>query len=145
MTRKFALAALAATALVAGPLFVTSAEAQGFGQRCDPRARGCNVVNPNSGGQNIRRPNNNLAIGIAAGVGGLLIGSAIANAQPRHYGESRYHAEPRYQARPRYHGHGFQTVGAYEADEEECFRKPIRRFDHYSGRVVTVGTKLVCR
>jgi len=114
MTRKFALAALAAAALVAGPMSATEAEAK-----------------------NGRRTN--AAIGLAAGIGGVLLGAAIANAQPRAYGETRYHAEPRYQ------GHGFRAVSTYAADDEECFQKPIRRFDPYSGRVVIVGTKEVCR
>ena len=60
---------------------------------------------------------------------------------PRAYGESRYQEEPRY--RP--HGHGFRAVSTYQADDEDCFQKPIRRFDPYSGRVVTVGTKMICR
>lgn len=55
--------------------------------------------------------------------------------------------ETRYQAEPsvRHPGHGFRAVNSYEADEEECFQKPVRRFDPYSGSVVTVSTKLVCR
>ncbi len=115
MTRKFALAALAVAALAAGPIFTNQAEAK------DGR-RGAGI-----------------ALGIAAGVGGLIIGSAIANAQTRGYGETRYHAEPRHR------GHGFRTVNAYHVDDEDCFQKPIRRFDPYAGRVVTVGTKVVCR
>jgi hypothetical protein len=115
MVRKFALAALAVAALAAGPIFTTEAEAKNG-------RRGAGI-----------------ALGIAAGVGGLIIGSAIANAHPRGYGETRYHAEPRHR------GHGFRTVNAYAADDEDCFEKPIRRFDPYSGRVVTVGSKVVCR
>ncbi len=82
-----------------------------------------------------------VALGLAAGIGGAILGAAIANAQPRGYGESRYQEEPRY--RPQ--GHGFRAVSSYEADDEDCFQKPIRRFDPYSGRVVVVGTKEVCR
>ncbi len=114
MTRKFAIAALAAAALAAGPMSVTEASAK-----------------------NGRRTN--AAIGLAAGIGGVLLGAAIANAQPRHYGETRYHAEPRH------HGYGFRPVSTYQTDEEECFQKPVRRFDPYSGRIMTVGTKLICR
>ncbi len=114
MTRKFALAALAVAALAAGPIFTTEAEAK-----------------------NGRRAG--LAIGVAAGIGGLIIGSAIANAHPRGYGETRYHAEPRHR------GHGFRTVNAYHVDQDDCFEKPIRRFDPYAGRVVVVGSKVVCR
>ena len=117
MTRKFALAALAVAALAAGPIFTNEAEAKNG-------RRGAGI-----------------ALGIAAGVGGLIIGSAIANAQTRGYGETRYHAEPRHRG----HGYGFRTVNAYHVDQEDCFEKPIRRFDPYSGRVVVVGTKVVCR
>ena len=116
MTSKFAIAALAAAALVAGSMSATEAEAK-----------------------NGRRTN--AAIGIVAGIGGALLGAAIVNAQPRHYGETRYQAEPHH--RP--HGNGFRAVSNYQVDEEECFQKPVRRFDPYSGRVVTVGTKEVCR
>ncbi len=115
MTRKFALAALAVAALATGPIFTTEAEAKNG-------RRGAGI-----------------ALGVAAGIGGLIIGSAIANARSPGYGETRYHAEPHYR------GHGFRTVNAYAAHEEDCFQKPIRRFDSYSGRVVVVGTKVVCR
>jgi hypothetical protein len=118
MTRKFALAALAAAALAAGPMFATEAAAK------DNRRT-------------------NAAIGIAAGIGGLLIGSAIANAQPR------YQAQPGFYAQPRGYGHVSHGHVAYDTDryddEEECFEKPIRRVDHYTGRVITVGSKTVCR
>ncbi len=102
MTRKFAIAALAAAALAASPMSATEASAK-----------------------NGRRTN--AAIGLAAGIGGVLLGAAIANAQPRH------------------HGYGFRPVSTYQTDEEECFQKPVRRFDPYSGRIITVGTKLICR
>lgn len=115
MTRKFVLAALAIAALAAGPIFTTEAEARNG-------RRGAGI-----------------ALGIAAGVGGLIIGSAIANAHPRGYSETRYHAEPRHR------GHGVRTINADYVEEEECFETPIRRFDPYSGRVVIVGSKVVCR
>lgn len=114
MTSKFALAALAAAALAFGPMAATEASAK-----------------------NGRRTN--AAIGLAAGIGGVLLGAAIVNAKPQAYGERRFHAEPRH------HGYGFRPASTYADDEEECFQKPIRRFDHYSGRVVTVGSKLICR
>ncbi|MGL5445975.1 MAG: hypothetical protein ACRDBL_01545 [Rhabdaerophilum sp.] len=117
MTRKFALAALAVAALAAGPIFTTQAEAKNGRQGAG------------------------IALGVAAGIGGLIIGSAIANARSPGYGETRYHAEPRHRG----HGYGFRTVNAYAVDEEDCFQKPIRRFDPYSGRVVVVGSKVVCR
>ncbi|MBY0364480.1 MAG: hypothetical protein K2X45_21445 [Phreatobacter sp.] len=82
MSRKFALAAIAVAALTAAPMLATDAQAQS-------------------------RRGNALAIGLAAGVGGLLIGSAIANAQPRYQVEHRFHAEPRrFHAEPR----GFSNV-----------------------------------
>ena len=117
MTSKFAIAALAAAALIAGPMSATEASAKD-GRRT------------------------NAAIGIVAGIGGALLGAALSNAQPRVQAETRYEAEPRY--RPQ--AHGFRAVSSYQADEDEdCFQKPIRRFDPYSGRVITVGTKEVCR
>jgi hypothetical protein len=108
MTRKIAIAALAA-ALAAGPMLASEAETK-----------------------NGRRTA--FAIGAIAGIGGAIIGSAIANAQPRHHG---YGGQ----------GHGFRPAG-YAADrytdDAECFRKPIKRFDRYTGEVIVVGTKLVC-
>ncbi len=145
MTRNIVLAAVAAVALAAGPLFVTAAEAQSTSPRCPPRAVGCNGGAPawtmngsTVRDQNVRRFNQNLGIGLAAGVGGLIIGSAIANAR------SHYQGERHYQPRSHYHGHGYRTVGAYDAHEETCFRRPIRRVDHYTGQVITVGSRLVC-
>ncbi len=119
ITRKFALAAIATAALATAPMMTTEASAKD-GRRT------------------------NAAIGFAAGIGGALLGAAIVNAQqPRYQAQPRYIDEPRYEAR-RHYGHGFQTVGSYEA-QEECFEKPIRRIDAYTGRVVTIGTKVVCR
>ena len=102
--------------------------------------RGFNV-NPVKQQSRFNGDGKGVALGLAAGIGGAILGAAIANAQPRGYGESRYQDEPRH--RPQ--GHGFRTVSSYEADDEDCFQKPIRRFDPYSGRVVIVGTKEVCR
>jgi hypothetical protein len=119
MTRKFALAALAVAALAAGPIFTTQAEAKNGRQGAG------------------------IALGVAAGIGGLIIGSAIANARSPGYGEARYHAEPRHRGHG--HGYGFRAVNAYAAHDEDCFEKPIRRFDPHSGRVVIVGSKVVCR
>jgi hypothetical protein len=148
MTRKLALAALAVAALTTGSMFANVAQAQSPAPNCPPRAAGCNGGAPvltqkglTVRDQTVRRSNRDIGIGIAAGIGGLIIGSAIANAHPRGYGETRYHAEPRHRG----HGYGFRTVNAYAADDEDCFQKPIRRFDPYSGRVVVVGTKVVCR
>jgi hypothetical protein len=112
MSRQIAIAAFAA-ALAVSPMLVTPAEAQ-----------------------NARR-NNALAIGLAAGVGGLLIGSAIANAQPRH--APVYHGEPRYYGERR-----FYREAAF-ADEPTCVRRPINRIDSYTGEIVTVGSRIVCR
>lgn len=127
MTRKLAIAAFAATIAVS-PMLVTEAEAQ-----------------------NARRSNNNLAIGIAVGVGGLLIGSAIASAQPRQYVEHRYaghsgfgYDRPRFDHQPRYITHVSQRGPRYR-DDQECFRRPIQRVDRFTGEVFTVGTRLVCR
>ncbi len=120
MTRKFALAAVAAAALAAGPMFATEAAAKD-GRRT------------------------NTAIGIAAGIGGALLGAAIVNAQ-----QPGYQPAPRYQPEPRFYGEprGYNQVslgGGYLADEPECFRKPIRRVDPYTGQVIIVGSATVCR
>jgi hypothetical protein len=117
MTRKFALAALAIAALTAGPMLATDAQARDG------------------------RRGNALAIGIAAGVGGLLIGSAIANAQPRR--QVIHH----YQPQPQSGHYGQVSFGGgyrYQA-ERECFRKPIERIDRFTGEIVTVGFKTLCR
>ncbi len=113
-TSKIAIAALAAAAIIVGPISATEASAKN-GHRT------------------------NAAIGIAAGIGGVLLGAAIANAKPQAYSETRYQAEPRHLA------YGFRPVGAYAVDEKDCFKELIRRFDHYSRLVVTIGTKVVCR
>ncbi len=115
MTRKFALAAIATAALAAAPMFATEASARD-GRRT------------------------NAAIGIAAGIGGALLGAAIINArQPRTYVQQRFVGEH----------HGYRHVSydspRYDADEEVCFDKPIRRVDRFTGRVITVGSRTVCR
>lgn len=127
MTRKLAIAAFAAS-LAACPMLVSEAEAQ-----------------------NARRSNNHLAIGIAAGVGGLLIGSAIANAQSRQYVDHRYgghsgfgYGRPRFDHQPRYITHVSQRAPRYR-DDQECFLRPIQRVDRFTGEVFTVGTRFVCR
>jgi len=123
------------TALVISTSFASSASASDRGFTVNPVKQQKSFKGGNQVGKGA-------AIGLALGIGGAVLGAAIANAQPRGYGESRYQEEPRY--RP--HGHGFRPVSNYQADdEEECFQKPIRRFDPYSGRVVTVGTREVCR
>ena len=123
------------TALVISSSFVSNASATDGGFTVKPVKQQGRI----NGGGNVGK---GAAIGLALGIGGAILGAAIANAQPRSYGESRTHEEPRY--RPQ--GHGFRPVSNYQADDEEaCFQKPVRRFDPYSGRVVIVGTKLVCR
>jgi MFS family permease len=99
MTRNALAVAALAAALAAGPMMSTEASAR------DGRRTA-------------------FAIGAIAGIGGAIIGAAIAKAQPRHHG---YVANDRY------------------VDEDECFRKPVRRFDRYTGEVIVVGTQLVCR
>ncbi|WP_324133174.1 hypothetical protein [Bosea sp. (in: a-proteobacteria)] len=73
--------------------------------------------------------NARIAIGALAGIGGALLGATIVHGQPRH-------AEGRYDQRP---------VRFIEEAEEECFEKPIRRFDRYSGETIVVGYKTICR
>jgi hypothetical protein len=119
MSRQLAIAAFAA-ALAASPMLVSPAEAQ------------------------TARRGNALAIGLAAGVGGLLIGSAIANAQPRHVVRHGFHDEPAYRVRPRY----FNDVGyggGHFQREPDCVRQPIQRVDRFTGEVFIAGTRIVCR
>jgi hypothetical protein len=79
--------------------------------------------------------------GALLGITGALIGAAIVSNQARA-------AEPRYRGyddEPRQYGHGRQRhVGFVEA-EEDCFEKPIKRFDRYSGETIVVGYKTICR
>jgi hypothetical protein len=119
MTRQFAIAAIAAATLAAGPMFATEAAAKD-GRRT------------------------NTAIGIIAGIGGALLGAAIVNAQPQ------YQAQPRYQAEPRYYepSRGYDRVslnGGYDADQERCFRQPVRHVNRYTGEVIIIGSTMVCR
>ena len=120
--------AVALTAIVISGSFVSSASATDHGFAVKPLKQQSRVDGRHT----------NAAIGIAAGIGGLLIGSAIANAQPR------YQAQPGYYAQPRGYGHIAYGSDRYD-DAEECFEKPIRRVDHFTGRVITVGSKVVCR
>ena len=72
--------------------------------------------------------NARLAIGAIVGIGSALLGAAVANGEPRHSG-----------------GYDRRPVRLVDADEEDCFEKPIKRFDRYSGYMVTIGYKTVCR
>ncbi|MBX9910253.1 MAG: hypothetical protein K2Z25_16245 [Beijerinckiaceae bacterium] len=73
-----------------------------------------------------------LAIGALVGLGGALLGAAAAHSQPRHADE-RYAPQ-----RPvRFIDH--------DDEEEDCFEKPIKRFDRYSGETIVIGHKTVCR
>lgn len=122
MTRSFALAALAAAALATSPMLTSEASAK-----------------------DVRR-GNAVAIGIAAGIGGVLLGSAIANAQPRYHAEPSFHAEPRrFHAEPRYFGTVSYGGGQRYVDQPECFRKPVNRIDRFTGEIVTVGVRTICR
>ncbi len=73
-----------------------------------------------------------LAIGALVGLGGALLGAAAANSQPRDV-EDRYAPQ-----RP------VRFVDQDEEDED-CFEKPIKRFDRYSGEMIVIGHKTVCR
>jgi hypothetical protein len=74
-----------------------------------------------------------LAIGALVGLGGALLGAAAAHSQPRHADE-RYAPQ-----RP------VRFVDHDDQDDEECFEKPIKRFDRYSGEMIVIGHKTVCR
>ncbi|WP_439494903.1 hypothetical protein [Bosea sp. (in: a-proteobacteria)] len=79
--------------------------------------------------------------GALLGLTGALIGAAIVSNQARA-------AEPRfrgYDDEPRQYGHGRQRPVAFVEAEEDCFEKPIKRFDRYSGETIVVGYKTVCR
>ena len=82
----------------------------------------------------------NLAIGAIAGLGGVLLGAALANRQDGY-------SEPRYRD---YGDDGFRTYREqrpvrFVESYDDCFEKPIKRFDRYTGEFVIVGTKVVCR
>ena len=71
------------------------------------------------------------AIGALVGIGGALLGAAIANGQSRHADQGYNPQRP---------------VGFVDGDEEEdCFEKPVKRFDRFRGEPVIVGYKTVCR
>jgi hypothetical protein len=74
----------------------------------------------------------NLAIGALVGLGGALLGAAAASSQPR-YVEDRYAPQ-----RP-------VRFAAQDEEDEDCFEKPIKRFDRYSGETIVIGYKTVCR
>jgi hypothetical protein len=76
--------------------------------------------------------------GAILGIGGALIGAAIVHSQAR--AERRDHDDE-----PRRHGYGRQRAVAFVEADEDCFERPVRRFDRYSGETVTVGYKTVCR
>ncbi|MGQ3282976.1 hypothetical protein [Bosea sp. (in: a-proteobacteria)] len=58
-------------------------------------------------------------------------------------------AEPRYRSYEdrdlREAGYGHQRPERFVEAEEDCFEKPIKRFDRYSGETITVGYKTICR
>jgi hypothetical protein len=71
--------------------------------------------------------NARLAIGAIVGIGSALFGAAVASGQPRHHG-----------------GYDARSVRLVDADPD-CFEKPIKRFDRYSGETFIVGYKTICR
>ena len=84
--------------------------------------------------------NRHIAIGAIAGVGGVLLGSHLAN-RHAHYSGSRYVG---------YNDHGFSAYGGprtvrFVSGYDGCFEKPIKRFDRFTREFVIVGTKVVCR
>jgi hypothetical protein len=84
--------------------------------------------------RNVNKVNKSaLAIGALVGLGGALLGAAAASSQPR-YADDRYAPQ-----RP------VRFVDQDEQDDEDCFEKPIKRFDRYSGEMVVIGHKTVCR
>ena len=84
--------------------------------------------------------NRDLAIGAIAGIGGVLLGQALASRQAD-YPETRYRSS---------NDDGFRSYGEqrpvrFVGAADDCFEKPIKRFDRYTGEFVIVGTKVVCR
>ncbi len=80
--------------------------------------------------------------GALLGLTGALIGAAIVSNQARA-------AEPRYRSYEdrdlREAGYGHQRPVRFVEAEEDCFEKPIKRFDRYSGETIVVGYKTICR
>jgi hypothetical protein len=85
--------------------------------------------------------------GALLGITGALIGAAIVSnqaraAEPRHRG---FHDRGLHDRDPRPAGYGHQRPVRFVEAEEDCFEKPIKRFDRYSGETIVVGYKTVCR
>ncbi len=70
------------------------------------------------------------ATGALLGPSGALIGAAIVSNQARDLLEA---------------GYGHQQPVHFVEAEEDCFEKPIKRFDRYSGETIIVGYKTICR
>jgi hypothetical protein len=118
MFAKSLVAALAIVSVAGASIAPAFASDRGFEVK---PARNVNKVNKSA-----------FAIGALVGLGGALLGAAAANSQPR-YVEDRYAPQ-----RPvRFVDH--------DEEEEDCFEKPIRRFDRYSGEMIVIGHKTVCR
>ena len=80
--------------------------------------------------------------GALLGLTGALIGAAIVSNQARA-------AEPRHRSYEdrdlRHADYGHQRPVRFVEAEEDCFEKPIKRFDRYSGETIIVGYKTICR
>ncbi|MDP3254480.1 MAG: hypothetical protein Q8S58_04930 [Bosea sp. (in: a-proteobacteria)] len=83
-----------------------------------------------------------VAAGALLGLTGALIGAAIVSNQARAAESRRRGYEDR---DPREAGYGHQRPVRFVEAEEDCFEKPIKRFDRYSGETVIVGYKTICR
>jgi hypothetical protein len=78
------------------------------------------------------------AVAAIAGITGALIASS-AQARPDHGYRSRGDRHHAYSAFAG--GHSYR----YDRPRHDCFDKPIRRWDRYSGQTVIVGFKTICR
>jgi len=128
MTKSFTktVAAALTVAMISGS-FVSSASASDRGFEVKP----------------VKQHSRKTAVaGALLGVTGALIGAAIISNQARA-------AEPRHRSYDdrdlRQAGYGHQRPVRFVEAEEECFEKPIKRFDRYSGETIIVGYKTICR
>ncbi len=128
MTQSFTkiVAAALTVALISGS-FVSSASATDRGFNVKP----------------VKQHSRKTAVaGALLGLTGALIGAAIVSNQARA-------AEPRYRGFHdrdlRHADYGHQRPVRFVDAEEDCFEKPIKRFDRYSGETIIVGYKTICR